>query len=108
MSFKIHCIDVKNALQNYIWLLEHEDSQDVIAIDPTEAGLVEQYCQAHQLNLAQIWLTHWHKHRSRVTRPDFNILYAVFHLRVCPAIFTTRCTVIFHLRYIPKYQILIR
>lgn len=61
MSFKIHCIDVKNALQNYIWLLEHEDSQDVIAIDPTEAGLVEQYCQAHQLNLAQIWLTHWHK-----------------------------------------------
>ncbi|WP_353140818.1 hydroxyacylglutathione hydrolase [Acinetobacter pragensis] len=61
MSFKIHCIDVKNALQNYIWLLEHEDSQDVIAIDPTEAGLVEQYCQAHALNLAQIWLTHWHK-----------------------------------------------
>ena len=61
MSFKIHCIDVKNSLQNYIWLLEHEASREVIAVDPTEAGLVEQYCSAHQLKLAQIWLTHWHK-----------------------------------------------
>lgn len=61
MTFKIHCIDVKNPLQNYIWLLEHEASKDVIAVDPTEAHLVEAYCQEHQLNLAQIWLTHWHK-----------------------------------------------
>ena len=61
MSFKIHCIDVKNSLQNYIWLLEHEASREVVAVDPTEAGLVEQYCSAHQLKLAQIWLTHWHK-----------------------------------------------
>lgn len=61
MTFKIHCIDVKNPLQNYIWLLEHEASKDVIAVDPTEAHLVEAYCQKHQLNLAQIWLTHWHK-----------------------------------------------
>lgn len=61
MSFKIHCIDVKNQLQNYIWLLEHEASHEVIAVDPTEASLVEQYCNTHQLKLAQIWLTHWHK-----------------------------------------------
>ena len=61
MTYKIHCIDVKNQLQNYIWLLEHQDSAEVVAIDPTEAHLVEEYCQLHQLKLAQIWLTHWHK-----------------------------------------------
>ena len=61
MTFKIHTLDVKNSLQNYIWLLEHTASHDVVAIDPTEAGLVEAYCQEHGLKLAQIWLTHWHK-----------------------------------------------
>ncbi len=61
MAFKIHTLDVKNSLQNYIWLLEHTESYDVIAVDPTEAALVERYCQEHQLNLTQIWLTHWHK-----------------------------------------------
>ncbi|ANF83102.1 hydroxyacylglutathione hydrolase [Acinetobacter sp. NCu2D-2] len=61
MSYKIHCIDVKNQLQNYIWLLEHTPSGDVIAVDPTEAKLVQDYCSEHQLKLKQIWLTHWHK-----------------------------------------------
>lgn len=61
MSFKIHVIDVKNQLQNYIWLLEHTISHDVVAIDPTEAHLVQSYCLENQLNLSQIWLTHWHK-----------------------------------------------
>lgn len=61
MPFKIHCIDVKNILQNYIWLLEHTDSKQVVAVDPTEAGLVQEYCQQYRLELAQIWLTHWHK-----------------------------------------------
>lgn len=61
MSFKIHCIDVKNQLQNYIWLLEHTPSKEVIAVDPTEASLVQQYCAEYDLNLKQIWLTHWHK-----------------------------------------------
>ena len=60
-DFKIHCIDVKNALQNYIWLLEHCPTQTVVAIDPTEADLVQDYCQTHGLHLQQIWLTHWHK-----------------------------------------------
>ena len=59
--FKIHVIDVKNQLQNYIWLLEETNSHDVVVIDPTEAHLVEEYCQKNQLKLSQIWLTHWHK-----------------------------------------------
>lgn len=61
MQFKIHVIDVKNQLQNYIWLIEHQQSHNVVAIDPTEASLVEDYCKEQQLNLEQIWLTHWHK-----------------------------------------------
>ena len=58
MTFQIHMIDVKNQLQNYIWLLEHRPSKDVVAIDPTEAHLVEAYCAKNNLNLTQIWLTH--------------------------------------------------
>ncbi|MQW93422.1 hydroxyacylglutathione hydrolase [Acinetobacter wanghuae] len=61
MPFKIHCIDVQNQLQNYIWLLEHTPSKQVVAIDPTEASLVTKYCTEHNLALSQIWLTHWHK-----------------------------------------------
>jgi len=61
MPFKIHCIDVKNSLQNYIWLLEHTPTHQVAVIDPTEAVLVQDYCTEHELELSQIWLTHWHK-----------------------------------------------
>lgn len=61
MQFKIHVIDVKNQLQNYIWLLEETSSHDVVVVDPTESALVELYCADHHLNLKQIWLTHWHK-----------------------------------------------
>ena len=60
MHYKIHVIDVKNALKNYIWLLEDTRSKDAIVIDPTEANLVIDFCQQHQLHLKQIWLTHWH------------------------------------------------
>lgn len=61
MHFKIHVIDVKNQLQNYIWLLEDTRTQDAIVIDPTEGQLVIDYCQLHGLAIKQIWLTHWHK-----------------------------------------------
>ena len=61
MTFKVHVIDVKNALQNYIWLLEDCATQEVIVVDPTESHLVIDYCSMHQLKLKQIWLTHWHK-----------------------------------------------
>lgn len=61
MHYKIHAIDVKNALKNYIWLLEDTDTQEVVAIDPTEAGLVTDFCEQHGLQLKQIWLTHWHR-----------------------------------------------
>ena len=61
MTYQVHIIDVKNQLQNYIWLLEHSSSKQVVVVDPTEAGLVEDYCTEHGLSIAQIWLTHWHK-----------------------------------------------
>lgn len=60
MHYKIHVIDVKNALKNYIWLLEHTPTKQVVAIDPTKADLVLDYCQQQQLQLEQVWLTHWH------------------------------------------------
>lgn len=60
-AYKIHVIDVKNSLKNYIWLIEHTPSHDVVIIDPTEAQLVLDYCEQHQLIPKQIWLTHWHK-----------------------------------------------
>lgn len=61
MHYKIHTLDVKNALQNYIWLLEHIPSKQVIVVDPTTADLVQEYCATHALQISQIWLTHWHK-----------------------------------------------
>ena len=61
MNFKVHVIDVKNQLQNYIWLVEDTRNHDVIVIDPTDGNMVKAYCQKQQLNLCQIWLTHWHK-----------------------------------------------
>ncbi|WP_224970652.1 hydroxyacylglutathione hydrolase [Acinetobacter oleivorans] len=61
MRYRIHFIDVQNALQNYIWILEDTETQEAVVVDPTEAELVTQFCQKHQLNLKQIWLTHWHK-----------------------------------------------
>lgn len=61
MYFKVHVIDVKNALQNYIWVLEDTRTQEIVVIDPTEAQLVVEYCHAQQKKLKQIWLTHWHK-----------------------------------------------
>ena len=60
-NYKVHLLDIQNQLQNYVWLLEHTTSRDVIVVDPTEAEPVEQYCREHGLNLSQIWLTHWHK-----------------------------------------------
>ncbi|QUY35679.1 hydroxyacylglutathione hydrolase [Acinetobacter junii] len=60
MQYKIHVIDVKNNLKNYIWLLEDTRTNEVIVVDPTEAKLVTDFCETHQLHLKQIWLTHWH------------------------------------------------
>ncbi len=59
--YQIHVIDVKNALQNYIWLLEHTPSKRCVVIDPTQANLVFDYCVQRHLTISQIWLTHWHK-----------------------------------------------
>ena len=61
MRYRIHFIDVQNALQNYIWILEDTETHEAVAVDPTEAELVTQFCNDHHLTLKQIWLTHWHK-----------------------------------------------
>ena len=61
MRYRIHFIDVQNALQNYIWILEDTETYEAVAVDPTEAKLVTQFCDEHHLTLKQIWLTHWHK-----------------------------------------------
>jgi len=61
MRYRIHFIDVQNALQNYIWILEDTETHEAFAVDPTEAELVTQFCDEHHLTLKQIWLTHWHK-----------------------------------------------
>ena len=42
MRYRIHFIDVQNALQNYIWILEDTETQEAVAVDPTEADLVTQ------------------------------------------------------------------
>jgi len=61
MRYRIHFIDVQNALQNYIWILEDTETHEAVAVDTTEAELVTQFCDEHHLTLKQIWLTHWHK-----------------------------------------------
>lgn len=61
MRYQVHFIDVQNDLKNYIWMLEDTETQEVVAIDPTESKLVENFCEQHHLKLTQIWLTHWHK-----------------------------------------------
>ena len=61
MHYKFHAIDVKNALKNYIWLLEDTSTKEVVVVDPTEASLVSHFCEQQQLQIKQIWLTHWHR-----------------------------------------------
>lgn len=61
MPLQVHVIDVKNQLQNYIWLLEDTETQQVAVVDPTESQIVLDYLEQHQLSLAAIWITHWHK-----------------------------------------------
>lgn len=56
----VHIIDVQNTLNNYIFLLEDTRTHDVVVIDPTESQCVLDYCQKHQLNIKQIWVTHHH------------------------------------------------
>ncbi|MFW1731479.1 hydroxyacylglutathione hydrolase [Acinetobacter baumannii] len=79
MRYRIHYIDVQNALQNYIWILEDTETHEAVAVDPTEAELVIHFCQEHQLTLKQIWLTHWHKdHIGGVADLTANMPMAVY------------------------------
>lgn len=61
MHYQVHLIDTQKPSQNYIWLLEDCDSKQVVVVDPTDAKPVEDFCQSHGLEIAQIWLTHWHQ-----------------------------------------------
>lgn len=61
MTFKIEAIAVNNALKNYIWMLVDGQHGHAVAIDPTQADLVLDYCRQHQLKLTQIWITHKHQ-----------------------------------------------
>ena len=60
MQFRIEAIEVGNALQNYIWMLIDTHHHQAVAIDPTQADLVLDYCEKYNLELAQIWITHKH------------------------------------------------
>ena len=61
MHYQVHLIDAQKPSQNYIWLLEHCASKKVVVVDPTDAKPVKDFCQKHGLEIAQIWLTHWHQ-----------------------------------------------
>ena len=58
--FEIVALEVANPLQNYIWIIIDRNSQQAVAIDPTEAKLVLDYLQQQQLQLTQIWISHKH------------------------------------------------
>lgn len=60
MQFRIEAINVGNALQNYIWMLIDTHHHQAVAIDPTQADLVLNYCETYNLELTQIWITHKH------------------------------------------------
>ncbi|MFC3903901.1 hydroxyacylglutathione hydrolase [Acinetobacter marinus] len=60
MQFRIEAIEVGNALQNYIWMLIDTHHHQAVAIDPTQADLVLDYCEKYNLELTQIWITHKH------------------------------------------------
>lgn len=79
MRYRIHYIDVQNALQNYIWILEDTETHEAVVVDPAEAELVTQFCTNHHLTLKQIWLTHWHKDHiggvSELTTTDTMAVY---------------------------------
>ena len=45
---------------NYIWLLVSEDLQQAFAVDPGDAGVVEDALKARQLELSGVLVTHHH------------------------------------------------
>ncbi|AEF55146.1 hydroxyacylglutathione hydrolase [Marinomonas posidonica] len=46
---------------NYIWIIRHNDTSLIWAIDPGDANVVLDYCQQHGKQLAGILITHHHK-----------------------------------------------
>lgn len=61
MDFSIYSLAVHNDLNNYTWILKDHRSDEIVVIDPTDAQIVSEHCQKHDLKITQIWVTHWHK-----------------------------------------------
>lgn len=62
---------VKAFTDNYIWLIQSEQGQDVLIVDPGDAGPVIHYIEKHQLQPAAILITHHHNdHIGGIRRLD--------------------------------------
>ncbi|MEN4984082.1 hydroxyacylglutathione hydrolase [Acinetobacter modestus] len=61
MDFSIYSLAVQNELNNYIWILKDNRSDEIVVIDPTDAQIVSEHCTKDNLKVSQIWITHWHK-----------------------------------------------
>ena len=56
MSHLIHCLPALE--DNYIWLIQANDSADTIIVDPGDGLLVQQYITQHALKPVAIFITH--------------------------------------------------
>lgn len=56
-------------VDNYIWVITHDQSADCIVIDPGDAESVRQYLQQQQKNLTAVLITHHHRdHTAGLTQ----------------------------------------
>ena len=51
---------IKGFVDNYFWLIEAPEHQQVMVVDPGEAGAILAYLESHQLQLVSILITHHH------------------------------------------------
>ena len=61
----MECSDIKvnflkSLTSNYIWIISHKNSNNVIVVDPGESEQVKFYLSTNKLNLAAIFITHNH------------------------------------------------
>jgi hydroxyacylglutathione hydrolase len=53
-------LPIKAFNDNYLWLFREESSKQACIVDPGDAEVVLEYLQAHELELAAIFITHHH------------------------------------------------
>ena len=61
---QLHINAIPALRDNYIWVLKHPNSENVVVVDPGDAEPVLAYLERKQLNLAAILLTHHHPDHS--------------------------------------------